>query len=96
MSVAIEGREFWVEQLEKLNASGKTRSQYCRENSINYDRFGYWLKQLSRTTSEFVPVKLVSSEPTTPTAVLCTMELRGHLIKIHDLSALSFIIERLA
>lgn len=96
MSVAIEGREFWLEQLEKLKTSGKARSEYCRENNINYHRFGYWLKQLSRTTSEFVPVKLISSEPTAPTAVLCTMELHGHVIKIHDLSALSFIIERLA
>jgi hypothetical protein len=96
MTIAIEGRDFWQHQLESLNTSGLTRSQYCRENNINYDRFGYWLKRLSPVSSEFVPVKLHAPELPSPHSALCTLELRGHILNIHDLSALSFVLERLA
>jgi hypothetical protein len=96
MTMVIEGKEFWQQQLEKLKTSGLSRSQYCRVNSINYDRFGYWLKRLSSVSSEFIPVKLQTSEATAPHAILCTIELRSYVLKIHDLSALSFMLERLA
>jgi len=96
MSTAIETKEFWERQLEQLTASGLSRSQYCRENNINYDRFGYWLKKLSPVVSKFVPVKLQAPELALPHSALCTLELRGHILKIHDLSALSFVLERLA
>ena len=62
MSPAIENKEFWQEQLVKLKASGLSRSQYCRDNGINYDRFGYWLRRLSPVPSEFVPVKVVQTQ----------------------------------
>jgi hypothetical protein len=96
MTITIEGKDFWQQQLENLKTSGLTRSQYCRENNINYDRFGYWLKRLSSASSEFVPVKLHAPEPASPHSALCTLELRGHILKIHDFSALSFVIERFA
>ncbi len=95
MSTAIEGREFWEQQLVRLKTSGLSRSQYCRENNINYDRFGYWLKRLPPVSSEFIPVKLQTPELSAPHATLCTLKLRGHILKIHDLSALSFVLERL-
>lgn len=98
MTAIIESKEFWQEQLTKLKESGLSRSQYCRENEINYDRFGYWIKRLAHSSSEpssFVPVKLsASSEPATQTT-LCTIELKNHYLKIHELSALSFILDRL-
>ena len=96
MTMVIEGKEFWQQQLEKLKKSGLSRSQYCRESGLNYDRFGYWLKRLSPVTSKFIPVKLQTSEVTAPHATLCTIELRGYVLKIHDLSALSLMLERLA
>ena len=96
MTMVIEGKEFWQQQIEKLKTSGLSRSQYCRENNLNYDRFGYWLKRLSPVTSEFIPVKLQTSEATALDATLCTIELRGYVLKIHDLSALSLMLERLA
>lgn len=96
MSNTIESKEFWEQQLKRFKESGLTRSQYCRDNNINYDRFGYWLKRLSPAElSTFVPVKLRTPEPTSSHLVLCTLELRGHILKIHDRSALSFILERL-
>lgn len=97
MTSIIENKEFWEDQLGKLKASGLSRSQYCRDNGINYVRFGYWLKRLSPALSKFVPLKLQTPEAAAmPYATLCTIEFRGHILKIHDLSALSFVIERLA
>lgn len=95
MTAAIEDKEFWQQQLEKLNASGLSRSQYCRENNVDYDRFGYWVKKLSPASLKFIPVKLQAPETTMQQATLCAIELRGHVLKIHDLSALSLILERL-
>src|SRR3990167_2250093 len=96
MSTVIENKEFWQNQLEKLKASGLTRAQYCRDNGVNYDRFVYWLKQLSPASSTFVPVKLQAPEALSYTTTLCTIELRGHVLKLHDMSALSFVLDRLA
>lgn len=96
MTIVIEGKEFWQQQLEKLKTSGLSRSQYCRVNSINYNRFGYWLKGLSPVASEFIPVKLQTTEAKAQHATLCTIELRGYVLKIHEHSALSLMLERLA
>lgn len=96
MSTMIERKEFWEQELEKLKTSGLSRSQYCRDNGINYDRFGYWIKRLLSASREFIPVKVHTPEVTISNATLCTIELRGHIIKIHDLSVLSFLFERLA
>jgi len=96
MTMVIEGKEFWQQQLKKLKTSGFSRSQYCREKGINYDRFGYWLKRLSPASSEFIPVNLQTPAVAAAHATLCTIELSGYALKIHDLSALSFMLERLA
>jgi hypothetical protein len=95
MSTIIENEEFWKQEVEKLKTSGLSRSQYCRNHAINYDRLGYWLKRLSPASSKFVPVKLQAPQSGTTHATLCTIEFRGHILKIHDLSALSLVIERL-
>ena len=91
----IENKEFWELQIEKLKVSGLTRKQYCRENGIDYVRFGYWLKRLSQSSSALVPVKVQTTEITKSKEILCTLELRGHLLKIHDISVLAFILDRI-
>jgi hypothetical protein len=96
MAAIIENKQFWKQQVEKLKASGLSRTQYCRTNSINYHRFGYWLKKLPSVSSKLVPVKLQPPEATSPNSTLCTLELRGYILKIHDLSALSFVLARMA
>lgn len=95
MSTTIERKEYWQEQLDKLKASGLSRSQYCRDNSINYHRFGYWLKRLLPASPTFVPVKMQTSEVLITQHLLCAIEIRGHLLKIHDASALSILLDRL-
>lgn len=96
MSIANENEEYWKQQLEKLKSSGLSRTQYCRENGVNYDRFGYWITRLRLMSSAFIPVKVQTAEAASHHVVLCTLELRGHALKIHDISALSFVLERLA
>ena len=96
MPTIIEGKEYWQEQLHRLKASGLSRSRYCREHDINYDRFGYWLKRLSPVPSTFVPVKIQASEIPITHPLLCTIELRGHVLNIHDASVLSILLDRLA
>lgn len=95
MASIIESKEFWEQQSEKLKASGLSRSQYCRVNSINYHRFGYWLKKMPPVSPKLIPVKLQALEVTSSNSTLCTLELHGHILKIHDLSALSFVLTKM-
>jgi len=95
MPTIIESKEFWQGQLERLKSSGLSRSQYCRENGTSYDRFGYWIKKLSLTSPTFVPVKLQAPEPLAVQPILCTIDLHGHILKIHDASVLTILFERL-
>src|SRR5215467_2296919 len=97
MKPIIESIEFWQYHVENFKTSGISRKQYSNENDINYDRLGYWVKQLSSGSASFVPVKLKMPVPDASSAlrVLCTLELRGHCLKIHDLSALTHILESL-
>ena len=94
MNATIESNAFWQQHLDHFSTSGLSRSSYCKENSVNYDRFGYWLKKLNKTSTTLVPVKIQAAQQESSLATLATLEWRGSLLKIHDLSALSFIIEK--
>jgi hypothetical protein len=96
MSEINKSKEFWEQQLEKLKASGLSRAQYCREHGINYSRFGYWVTRLCPVPSTFIPVEIQATNLEPSHTTLCTLELPKHTLKIHDMSALSFILERLA
>lgn len=92
---AIESKEYWEQQLEQLKLSGLTRAKYCKENDVNYDRFGYWLTKLRPMSSEFVPVHVHSSSQGQPQNTLCTLEIGKHMLQIHDASVLPIILDRL-
>lgn len=95
MTNTIESQSFWQQHIEKLKASGLPRTQYCRDNELNYDRFGYWLNKLTQESC-FIPVKLKLPENKLTQPTLYTVELRNCVIKIHDISTLSFVLNRLA
>lgn len=81
-------------------ASGLTRSKYCRQNKLNYDQFSYWLKKQlcnKNKSTKLVSVKVKpDSQPTAAQSILCTLNLKsGHCLKIHDISALSIILDRM-
>lgn len=96
-----EDADYWQHHTEMLKKSGLSRTNYCRQNNVNYDRFGYWLsKQKSSLSSSpktpMVAVKLKSvAEPSLLTSeVLCTLNLRnGNVLKIHDMRVIALILE---
>jgi hypothetical protein len=91
--------EFWRHHYELLKTSGMKRSDYCHENKLNYDRFGYWISRWNRFKKSedsigLVSVKLKSNEPI-QSKILCTLDLKnGSCLKIHHFEALEMILER--
>jgi hypothetical protein len=92
-----EDSTYWSHHAKLFKQSGLTRINYCRQNNVNSDRFGYWLsKQKSASNTPMVAVKLKSaSEPLLLTPeVLCTLNLRnGNVLKIQDMRVIAFILE---
>ena len=93
----VEDESFWRQHYQAHQESGLTRRAYCRINSIDYYRFGYWLKKWSKQNVKLIAVKLKSTDNNSSSYELCTLRLRGgHEIKINDARALSLILEKLA
>lgn len=46
-----QNENFWKKHVAAFPDSGLTKAAYCRENLINYNRFFYWIKRLSRSQS---------------------------------------------
>ncbi len=95
----IENEAFWQKHYEALNTSALSRTDYCRQYHINYDRFGYWISKWNRDKGDqLVSVKLKSTiEPKNQgIPALCTLDLKnGQSLKIHDMQILAFILEKL-
>ncbi len=95
----IENEEFWRHHIQKQKTSCLTRANYSRQNGLNYHRFCYWIKkhflnQSQNTQLVAVKVKTVS-EPVMQ-SMLCTLNLKGgHSFVIHDLKALSIILDKI-
>jgi len=45
---ANEDENFWRNHIANFSLSGLTKTDYCKQNGINYGRFFYWIKILSR------------------------------------------------
>ena len=92
-----ENESFWKRHLKLQKNSGLSRAKYCRENNLDYDRFGYWLGKWKRQSpSSLVPIKLKSEASIEKQTILCTLNLKGHMLQIHDQQSLLFILERLS
>src|SRR3569623_325732 len=101
-----ESETFWKKHHLDSSASGLTRAVYCKTQSINYDRFGYWIrklnfpasggkndKQASHQYTALLPVK-VKSECIAANTVGSLILKNGLTLHIHDPQALSFILEK--
>jgi hypothetical protein len=92
----VEDESFWRQHYQSHQSSGLTRREYCRMNSIDYYRFGYWLQKWFKQNARLIEVKIKSSDNNSPSSELCTLRLRGgHEIKITDVQALSLILEKI-
>ena len=77
----IENEAFWKHHHELFKSSGMKRSDYCRENNLNYMRFGYWINRWNRFKNDKEPiglisVKLKSDELPAKQKILCTLNLK--------------------
>ena len=98
-SKQVENEAFWKHHHELLKSSKMKRSEYCRENNLNYDRFGYWINRWNQFKKVKGPIKLVnvklkSNESSSQIKILCTLDLKnGHSLKIYDPEVLTIILE---
>ena len=92
----IETIDFWKQHLDSLKNSGLSRKQYCKQHSVNYDRFGYWIKRLTKSTEakkSFIPVTIKSIHEELSPTVLCTLNLvNGTHLQIYSMQVVSQIL----
>lgn len=95
-SKQVENETFWRQHYESQKSSGLSRTAYCRQYDLNYDRFGYWISKWNHSHSDkLVSVKLKAVTTATLETTLCTLNLKnGYSLRIHDAQALVVILER--
>lgn len=98
MAMIQKGETFWRGHIEQLETSGLSRKKYAHVNELSYATLQYWVKKLKSvsTSSQLIPVKIQSCDEASPRATLCTFEIRGHLLHIHCLSAMTHLLDRMA
>ena len=98
-SIVTRNEEFWLDHQEKLELMRLSRSHYCRQYNLNYNRFSYWAKRRKRNGcgKKLVPIKIKPVSVPSQVTLLGTLNLKnGHQLKIHDAKALSVILDRLS
>ena len=95
-SKPIENEAFWRQHLNLQKSSGLSRTAYCRQHGLNYDRFGYWINKWNHGYSDkLLPVKFKTEINPISEVILCTLDLKnGRCLKIHDIQALAIILEK--
>ncbi len=96
-----EDEAYWQHHTESQRSSGLSKSAYCQEHQVHYDRFIYWSRKLVTADpltkmNSLVKVQLKESGLPLPHSILCTLTLnKGMCLQIHDQRALVVILERL-
>ncbi len=75
---------YWQEQIDSWQNSDQTQQAFCKENDLNYGRFGYWLRksrqhsgQTATVQSGFVPVVAQAQDSSLSLVLPNGLELRG-------------------
>lgn len=66
-------REFWRSHVMRQKQSGRTRKAYCQSNDLNYDQFGYYVKQFSKEIElepTLIPIDIESSPKSSPEQII--------------------------
>lgn len=99
-----EAEDFCKKHLALQKGSGLSRKKYCKLNNINYPRFCYWVNKMTGNSNSDDPQKssLIAVNfkkeafPLEASESLCTLSLsHGRSLKIHNLNALAFVLERI-
>jgi hypothetical protein len=100
---SIENEAFWQQHYLVLKSSGLSRKEYCHENNLDYDQFGYRISKWNKVQAidnnheRLVAVKLkpASFDESLNPSILCTLNFKsGHQLRVHDSKALMIILEK--
>ena len=95
-SNTIETNDFWQNHYDTLRVSGLSRKDYCCQNELSYDRFGYWISKKNKINkTKLIPVQLKPENTNNQMKILATLSLKNNRqLKIHDQNSLIFILEK--
>lgn len=86
----------WPWHVRNYDASGLTKTAYCKQNHLSYHRFLYWHTKLSDGSSRGFSEVKVRPLPTLSSEVCCTLELTtGDRLLIQSEAALQVILQAL-
>jgi hypothetical protein len=102
--------EYWSKHITQWQSSGLTQKSFCQQKNLKLSTFVYWRvkflklnpayapKEIGQTSSlgkALVPIKLKPNSESTSQPILCTLKFsNGCHLAIHDLQALSMIVEK--
>ena len=83
---------YWQSHIKLVDQSNLSRAEYCRQHSVNYDRFNYWYQRLTKQSSnKLLPVEVIPSNSMMPQ---CTLEFaNGMRLQIHNQEALTHLLK---
>jgi hypothetical protein len=104
-----EDESFWQKHLLEFKASELTRKQYCRQKSVDYYRFTYWMKKLIiqqpqalsgreevLEKPQLLPIQLKPEYKASEAVVPFSLSFKnGCVLQIHNEQALSIILEKM-
>jgi len=99
-SIKVQGKHtyqnedvaYWQNHIKQAAQSKLSRAAYCRQHEVDYDRFYYWYKKLSkRQDNNLLPIEVISTaEPD----IRCTLELaNGMRLIIYSRESLAYILK---
>ena len=67
----------WSKKISEFSKSGKSKQDWCKENNITSQQFGYWNNRVpsEKQTTQWLPVKIEENEVNNKTASLQDEEL---------------------
>lgn len=81
-------QEYWADQIEQWQASGKSAAAWCREQKLVYHQFFYWKKRLAPKEEAFVELE----EPADTGITLEIGQIRIEVTSNFDLKTLERLI----
>ena len=90
----IEDDSYWQSHIDTCKKTKLSHKAYCRQQGLAYHRFKYWQNKLKPKTLKAIPVQVQAFKRSD---VLCTLKFAdGNELLVHDKSALSLVLSRLA
>jgi len=91
----LEDKKYWDGHIKAFKASSLTCKAYCKEHSIDFNRFSYrYYKGKNKKPTALIPVSVLASPDRSNE--LCRIEISGgHSVLIYDAAVLDQLLKRL-